>query len=153
MEGQEIGRQLRSLRAAAGRTVATVAVEAGLSVPYVANLENGRGNPTVSALSRLASALGTELKVSFDPLDGRPRIPVPAPAGVPLPLIRLSRRARFRHQAGLIATSLRAEPDDIPARMLPVLAQAALALDRDLTEDDYWRLVDTLTIIAMTQEN
>jgi hypothetical protein len=37
--------------------------------------------------------------------------------------------------------------------MLPVLAQAALALDRDLTEDDYWRLVDTLTIIAMTQEN
>jgi transcriptional regulator with XRE-family HTH domain len=153
MEGQEIGRQLRSLRAAAGRTVATVAVEAGLSVPYVANLENGRGNPTVSALSRLASALGTELKVSFDPLDGRPRIPVPAPAGVPLPLIRLSRRARFRHQAGLIATSLGAEPDDIPARILPVLAQAALALDRDLTEDDYWRLVDTLTIIAMTQES
>ena len=150
MEGQEIGRQLRSLRAAAGRTVATVAVEAGLSVPYVANLENGRGNPTVSALSRLASALGTELKVSFDPLDGRPPIPVPAPAGVPLPLIRLSRRARFRHQAGLIATGLGAEPDDMPARMLTVLAQAALALDRDLTEDDYWRLVDTLTIIALT---
>ena len=155
MEGQEIGRQLRSLRAAAGRTVATVAVEAGLSVPYVANLENGRGNPTVSALSRLASALGTELKISFEPSAAGvsqtgARTSVPAPASVPMPLVRLSRRARFRHQAGLIATGLGAEPDDMPARMLTVLAQAALALDRDLTEDDYWRLVDTLTIIALT---
>jgi len=41
----EIGRQLRARRTAAGRTVASVATDAGLSVPYIANLENGRGNP------------------------------------------------------------------------------------------------------------
>jgi hypothetical protein len=34
---------------AAGRTVASVATDAGLSVPYVANLENGRGNQPLGA--------------------------------------------------------------------------------------------------------
>ncbi len=44
MEDAAIGRQLRARRTAAGRTVASVAADAGLSVPYIANLENGRGN-------------------------------------------------------------------------------------------------------------
>src|SRR4051812_1812640 len=50
VDHQDMGRQLRALRTAAGRTVASVAADAGLSVPYVANLENGRGNPTTTAL-------------------------------------------------------------------------------------------------------
>ena len=58
MEISAIGRQLRARRTAAGRTVASVAADAGLSVPYIANLENGRGNPTATALTQLASALG-----------------------------------------------------------------------------------------------
>src|SRR2546430_150864 len=45
----EIGRQLRARRTAAGRTVASVAADAGPSVPYIANLENGRGNPPPAA--------------------------------------------------------------------------------------------------------
>ena len=48
---------LRDRRKAAGRTIASVAVDAGLSVPYIANLENGRGNPTLSALDRLPAEL------------------------------------------------------------------------------------------------
>ncbi|MEU4192895.1 helix-turn-helix transcriptional regulator [Kribbella sp. NPDC026611] len=59
----ELGEVLRERRKASGRTIASVAVEAGLSVPYIANLENGRGNPTVAALDRLAAALGAELEV------------------------------------------------------------------------------------------
>lgn len=59
----ELGEVLRERRKAAGRTIASVAVDAGLSVPYIANLENGRGNPTVSALERLATALGAQLEV------------------------------------------------------------------------------------------
>src|SRR4051794_2110680 len=59
----ELGEVLRDRRKAAGRTIASVAVDAGLSVPYIANLENGRGNPTVAALDRLARALGAELEV------------------------------------------------------------------------------------------
>ena len=59
----ELGEVLRDRRKAAGRTIASVAVDAGLSVPYIANLEDGRGNPTIAALDRLATALGAELEV------------------------------------------------------------------------------------------
>ena len=67
MEHAAIGRQLRARRTAAGRTVASVAADAGLSVPYVANLENGRGNPTATALTRLAGALGMRLVITLAP--------------------------------------------------------------------------------------
>src|ERR1700743_279454 len=69
MGAPEVGRQLRALRTASGRTVGSVAAEAGLSVPYIANLENGRGNPTVAALSQLAAALGMQLAISLVPAD------------------------------------------------------------------------------------
>src|ERR1700678_2389733 len=62
MEIQELGVRLRARRAAAGETIASVAMRAGLSVPYIANLENGRGNPTLTALSALAQALGADLR-------------------------------------------------------------------------------------------
>ncbi|WP_350279560.1 helix-turn-helix transcriptional regulator [Kribbella sp. HUAS MG21] len=62
----ELGEVLRDRRKAAGRTIASVAMDAGLSVPYIANLENGRGNPTLSALDRLATALGARLEVRLD---------------------------------------------------------------------------------------
>ena len=77
MEQAEIGRQLRAQRTAAGRTVASVAADAGLSVPYIANLENGRGNPTTAALTRLAEALGLRLVVTLVPGEetGRPGRP------------------------------------------------------------------------------
>lgn len=65
MDNAALGSILRGRRAAAGRTIASVAVEAGLSVPYIANLENGRGNPTLAALDSLARALGTQLTVSL----------------------------------------------------------------------------------------
>jgi transcriptional regulator with XRE-family HTH domain len=38
-----------------------------LSVPYIANLENGRGNPTAIALTRLAAALGMRLVITLAP--------------------------------------------------------------------------------------
>ncbi|MER7246225.1 helix-turn-helix transcriptional regulator [Kribbella sp. NPDC000426] len=70
----ELGDVLRDRRKAAGRTIASVAVDAGLSVPYIANLENGRGNPTVAALDRLATALGAQLEVRIG--DSEPAAPV-----------------------------------------------------------------------------
>jgi transcriptional regulator with XRE-family HTH domain len=150
MDVQEIGRQLRARRAAAGRTVASVALDAALSVPYIANLENGRGNPTLSALSRLAAALGTELTVSLEPPDGGTRATQPAAAKIPLPLVRLGRTGRFRRMTDLVAASLGTNPDDLASRILGSLALAATALRRDLTEADYWRLIDALTVIAVT---
>ena len=78
MDHAAIGSQLRSRRAAAGRTVASVAADAGLSVPYIANLENGRGNPTITALARLAEALGMRLAVTLVP-DGGSSLAFPPP--------------------------------------------------------------------------
>ncbi|RZU13577.1 transcriptional regulator with XRE-family HTH domain [Kribbella rubisoli] len=83
----ELGEVLRDRRKAAGRTIASVAVDAGLSVPYIANLENGRGNPTVAALDRLATALGAQLEVRIG--DSEP----PAPLSVGGELVSGSDRA------------------------------------------------------------
>ena len=81
MDQAEIGRQLRARRTAAGRTVASVASDAGLSVPYIANLENGRGNPTTAALTRLAEALGLRLVVTLAPAEEDPGTAGSAVAG------------------------------------------------------------------------
>src|SRR5262249_1403886 len=93
-----IGRQLRARRTAAGRTVASVAADAGLSVPYSANLENGRGNPTTAALSRLAGALGLRLEITLGAGEeaGPGAAPGPGPAPMPGSLVRLGRTRRFR---------------------------------------------------------
>ncbi|GAA1599836.1 hypothetical protein GCM10009804_65590 [Kribbella hippodromi] len=77
----ELGEVLRDRRKAAGRTIASVAVDAGLSVPYIANLENGRGNPTLAALERLAAALGAQLEVR---IGDEPPAPAPVSAGAEL---------------------------------------------------------------------
>ena len=102
----ELGRQLRAMRAASGRTVASVAAAAGLSVPYVANLENGRGNPTMGAVDRLAAALGSELTVSLAGTTG------PAPSA-PQSLVRFARTGRFRHDNTQLAAALGAPPDEL----------------------------------------
>ena len=83
MDQSEIGRQLRARRTAAGRTVASVAADAGLSVPYIANLENGRGNPTTAALTRLAGALGLRLVVTLAPGEGSATSGTPGVPGLP----------------------------------------------------------------------
>jgi transcriptional regulator with XRE-family HTH domain len=139
-----LGRQLRALRTAAGRTVASVAADAGLSVPYVANLENGRGNPTTTALSRLAAALDTQLTITF---DGAGRTPSDTP---PLPhsLVRLSRTHRFRHDVQLVAEALGHQPQEVSAQLTRALAQLAQTMGRDLHETDWWRLLDAVLLVA-----
>src|ERR1700723_492388 len=88
VEDSAIGRQLRARRTAAGRTVASVAADAGLSVPYIATLENGRGNPTTAALRRLAEALDLRLLVTLAPDEADGTEGAAAPE-VPPSLVRL----------------------------------------------------------------
>lgn len=161
----EIGHQLRARRAAAARTVASVAADAGLSVPYIANLENGRGNPTLTALSRLAAALGMRLSVTLlppedgDPGPGDPSASAaPAPASrvsaeMPSSLIRFARSARFRRDAATMARALgpdttTAGPEELSARLLPALAALGEAMGRDLSQDDWSRVLDALLLVA-----
>jgi transcriptional regulator with XRE-family HTH domain len=138
-----LGHQLRGLRAAAGRTVASVANDAGLSVPYIANLENGRGNPTLAALDRLATALGAHLDVALAPAGG----PAPA-AAMPSSLVRLGRSPRFQRDAAVLAGALGADTGEFPARLIGALAGLAAALGTDPGESGWGRLLDALLLIA-----
>jgi transcriptional regulator with XRE-family HTH domain len=146
MQDSAIGRQLRARRAAAGRTVASVAGEAGLSVPYIANLENGRGNPTTAALTRLAEALGMRLIVRLEPGDAD-RPAGPAAPEVPASLVRLGRTARFRQAVSAMAAGR--DTAEFSAQLITSLAALAHTLGADLGEADWWRLVDALLLITV----
>jgi transcriptional regulator with XRE-family HTH domain len=146
-----IGRELRARRAAAGRTVSSVAADAGLSVPYIANLENGRGNPTITALTRLAEALGLRLVVTLAPGDeseeGRQASATASPE-MPASLVRLGRTPRFRQAASEIATALGLGADEFAVQLVAALAMIARTMGKDLVEADWWRLLDALLLIA-----
>ena len=147
MDHPAIGHQLRAHRTSAGRTVASVAADAGLSVPYIANLENGRGNPTITALSRLADALGLQLVISLGP--GQPaQSGSPDPAPVPASLTRLGRTPRFRQAVTDMAAALQADADQLSTRLVTALAMLAHTTGRELPEADWWRLLDALTLIT-----
>jgi transcriptional regulator with XRE-family HTH domain len=139
-----IGRQLRVLRAAAGRTVASVAGEAGLSVPYIANLENGRGNPTIAALDRLATALGVSLQLTFAPPGGMPSEADSMPAS----LVRLGRSVRFQRDITDLAESLGAEPGPLSVQLICAFAGLASVLGADPGEAGWGRLLDALLLVV-----
>jgi len=148
VEHATIGRELRARRTAAGRTVASVAADAGLSVPYVANLENGRGNPTTTALTRLADALGMRLLVTLEPDENSQQAKGGRSPEVPGSLVRLGRTARYRQAVTAIAAALNLDSDEFSAQLVPALAALAHTTGRDLAEPDWWRLLDALLLIA-----
>lgn len=127
-----LGPTLRALRQASGRTVASVAADAGLSVPYIANLENGRGNPTTAALARLAGALGTELHISFGESSAD------APPPLPQSLVRLRRTERFRRAVASL--------DSDPAEVIAALAAVGQVVSAG--EQDWWRVLDAMVLVA-----
>jgi len=142
MDQVELGRRLRSRRAALGRTVASVAMEAGLSVPYVANLENGRGNPTVAVLDRLADALGTRLVIALaDPTAD------PAIAALPPSLVNFSQSRRFRREVGRLAALLEEDHRTVRAMLVDALTAVGGVLQRDLGEAGWQRLLDAVVLI------
>ncbi len=136
MEQSAIGRQLRARRTAAGRTVASVAADAGLSVPYIANLENGRGNPTTTALTRLAGALGMQLVVTLVPAEQSQQARPPASPQMPASLVRLGRTARFRQAVKVMAAALDLDTDEFTAQVVATLAALAHAMGKDPAEAD-----------------
>jgi transcriptional regulator with XRE-family HTH domain len=148
VEPSAIGRELRARRTAAGRTVASVAADAGLSVPYIANLENGRGNPTAAALTRLAEALGMRLVVTLVPGEESQRGGAAAAPEMPASLVRLGRTTRFRRTVQDMAATLDLEAEELSLQLVAALAMLAHTLGKDLAEADWWRLLDALLLIA-----
>jgi transcriptional regulator with XRE-family HTH domain len=140
-----LGPQLRALRTAAGRTVASVATEAGLSVPYIANLENGRGNPTLSAVTNLATALGAHLVVELVE-DGKPARA--QPDIVPDSLVQFARGARFATETTRLAKATRTAPTAVRERLLHAMAAMACLTPRRLSELDWHRILDTAVLLS-----
>jgi transcriptional regulator with XRE-family HTH domain len=143
VDASELGRRLRAERTAGGRTIASVAAAAGLSVPYIANLENGRGNPTVAALTRLAEALGLHLDVHLAPeTDGRPD-PTPEPA---TEILRFARTARFQDEAVRMARRTGVPEQTARQRLLALLVAAGAAAGGELSTMDCHRFLDALAL-------
>ncbi len=142
MEIEELGRRLRARRAAAGETIASVAGRAGLSVPYIANLENGRGNPTLAALSSLAKSLGTELRVDLAEGDDQPL------GAVPASLARFSRLPRFGAVAQKMADRSGCHTSVQRERLLRAMTSVSAAVPVPLGELDWHRVLDVMVLIT-----
>ncbi len=125
-----------------------MAADAGLSVPYIANLENGRGNPTITALTRLAEALGMQLVVTLVPGEESQQAVPSASPEMPASLVRLGRTARFRQAVRVMAATLDLDADEFSVQLVAALAMIAHAMGKDLVEADWWRLLDALLLIA-----
>ena len=65
MDEKEIGKNIRRLRKAAGRSLEVFAKDTGLSKGYLSKLENSDKSPPVSTLIVIAEALGTSLSELF----------------------------------------------------------------------------------------
>ena len=145
VEISELGGLLRARRTAAGRTIASVAFDAGLSVPYIANLENGRGNPTLSAVTSLATALGAHLAVELtDGADaGTPTTPLPDS------LLRFARSARFTAESARLATAADLPETALRERLLHAMAEMAALATRPVTDTDWHRLLDAGVLMSV----
>jgi transcriptional regulator with XRE-family HTH domain len=82
MDGaQAIGRNIRRLRTAAGLSLADLAAVADISKTTLHGIEQGEGNPTLSTLWALATALGVSLGELLEPPPGPPAAVVRAHEG------------------------------------------------------------------------
>jgi hypothetical protein len=136
----DLSAELRDRRKAANRTIASVAVDAGLSVPYIANLENGRGNPTVAALDRLATALGAQLQLTI--VDETP--PKPSEPSIAADLLAASPRAR--HVIAELATAQGETKRAVERRLTAAVDALSELLPGDPTPADLDRLLDLLLL-------
>lgn len=57
-----VGTALRTLRKSAGMTLADVAVKAGVSAPYLSNVENGNVTPSTKWVHMVMEVIGSELE-------------------------------------------------------------------------------------------
>lgn len=67
-----IGAKIRSLRHRLGLTLDQVAGAAGISKPFLSQVERARATPSVSSLTRIANALGATMSYFIEPAsEGR----------------------------------------------------------------------------------
>jgi transcriptional regulator with XRE-family HTH domain len=138
---------MRARRSALGHTLVTVANEAGLSVPYVANLEKGRGNPTLDAIVSLARALRidpAELLASADPAADHVEA---ALVDLDPVLSDYAQGKVLQAQTEWMATTGQLQVDEMRLAILRAMAIAPRPAGRSLSRRDCARLLDAYSLI------
>jgi transcriptional regulator with XRE-family HTH domain len=144
VEISDLGARLRARRMAAGETIAAVAMRAGLSVPYIANLENGRGNPTLTALSGLAVALGASLSVELVEPGADENQQTRPPAS----LAKFARTRRFASAAERLARMSGRPPSVQREQLLIAMSAVAAAVPVPMSELDWHRVLDAMILAS-----
>ena len=137
---------LRNRRAELGLTLREVAFEAGMSLPYVANLEKGRGNPTLDVVDSLAGALDVTVAELLS-ADAGTRARQTREA-LPSAVVRYARSQSFRSVTERLARQQRVPVDETRRQVLDAIGAAPRARGRPLTRRDCQRLVDVFTLIV-----
>jgi transcriptional regulator with XRE-family HTH domain len=142
----QLATRLTKRRAELGLTLREVAIEAGISLPYVANLEKGRGNPTLDVIESLAVALETSvamlLVAETTTHDGATADVLPPAA------TRYARSQHFRNVTERLARRQRVPVEDTRRQILAAIAAAPRARGRQLSQTDCRRLIDAFTLIV-----
>ncbi|MCO1660396.1 helix-turn-helix domain-containing protein [Pseudonocardia humida] len=87
MPDADLGRAIRALRRERGMTLVQMAAAAGLSQPFLSQLELGRSRPSMRSLFRIASALGTTQQTLLGLAAGDP--PEEPVRGAEVPLLEV----------------------------------------------------------------
>lgn len=140
--------RIRSRRLALGLTLGQVADRAKLSLPYIANLERGRGNPTVGALRRIAAALELPASALLAGDEISPADPGElALASMPRSLLEFSRSERFSLEVEKLAADQQRPVEDVRRMILVGMASAPRRSQGEPTATDWQRLLDTYVLI------
>lgn len=148
-DGTTLGERIRARRTALGLTLAEVADAAQLSIPYVSNLERGRGNPTLNALHSVAEALQQsvtdllgqhESEERFDPVEL-------VLAEAPRSLRAFTRSDQFRNTVERLSAEQRVPAQEMGKRLMIGMASAPRRSAGEPTEVDWRRLLDAYSLI------
>lgn len=144
-----LGKRLRSRRVALGLTLADASARAGLSLPYLSNLERGRGSPTIDALRSLADALDLEVGElvggdgSGEALDTSLLVLADAPSS----LGEFTRSSRFDAVARRLATRQGLDIGEMRTKLMVGMASAPRRSQGEPTSEDWRRLLDVYSVI------
>jgi len=127
--------------------VSEVAEQSGLSLPYVSNLERGRGNPTLDALRALAKALDVPLpSLVGDGVVAQVGLDVML-ASAPPSLLQFSRSPGFQETVEDLAKRQGESVDAMRERLLVGMASSPQRSSGEPTEEDWRRILDAYSLI------
>jgi transcriptional regulator with XRE-family HTH domain len=143
---ESFGQRLRDRRSALGLTLLAVAIRAGVSVPYVANLEKGRGNPTLDVIVALADALEVPV-ISLVGTDPAPRGTESQEEALPQALLDYARGDLFQGTTQRLAELAQRPEEEMRRAVVEWMLAVPLPPGRELSRQDCRRVLDAFVLV------